>query len=300
MIDPKLETFVLVAECGSFNKAANEAYISPSAIIKQINALENALDLKLLVRTHKGLALTPAGKSLYEDAKYLIQYVEKAKERAEKAMLEKDDVIRIGTSPMTPPQFLVDIWPRIYKKNPNLKYRFVPFENTPENAREILLNLGQNIDIVFGIFDEGLLDYRHCKATKLEQLPLCLGVSVNHPLARKDRLSFEDLKDETILMISRNRWKSMDDLRDDIQKNHPEIKIEDFDFYCTEVFNQCELENKLLVCVDKWKYVHPLMKIIPVDWDHSTPFGVFHPENPPIKVDQFIEELKEQLTHTSK
>lgn len=33
-----------------------------------------------------------------------------------------------------------------YECNP-----FVPFENTPENAREILANLGQNIDVVAGI-----------------------------------------------------------------------------------------------------------------------------------------------------
>lgn len=33
----------------------------------------------------------------------------------------------------------------------------MPFENTPENARQILKNLGQNIDAVAGIFDESLL-----------------------------------------------------------------------------------------------------------------------------------------------
>ncbi len=34
----------------------------------------------------------------------------------------------------------------------------VPFENTPENAREILANLGQKIDVVGGIFDETMLE----------------------------------------------------------------------------------------------------------------------------------------------
>ena len=52
MYNPQLETFLCVAECGSFNKAAEKLYISPPAVIKQINLLEEELDLQLFVRTH--------------------------------------------------------------------------------------------------------------------------------------------------------------------------------------------------------------------------------------------------------
>ena len=74
MYNPQLETFLKVADCGSFNKAAEELYISPPAVIKQINLLESSLNRQLFVRTHRGLILTEAGKSLYHDAKYIIQY----------------------------------------------------------------------------------------------------------------------------------------------------------------------------------------------------------------------------------
>ena len=67
MYNPQLETFLRVADAGSFNKAAEEAYITPTAVIKQINLLENSLDVKLFERTHRGLILTKAGKSLYQD-----------------------------------------------------------------------------------------------------------------------------------------------------------------------------------------------------------------------------------------
>ena len=68
--NPQLETFLCVAESGSFNKAAEKLYISPPAVIKQINLLEENLDLQLFVRTHRGLQLTEAGKSLVQDTKY--------------------------------------------------------------------------------------------------------------------------------------------------------------------------------------------------------------------------------------
>ena len=50
MYNPQLETFLCVAECGSFNKAAEKLFISPPAVIKQINLLEENLDLQLFVR----------------------------------------------------------------------------------------------------------------------------------------------------------------------------------------------------------------------------------------------------------
>lgn len=43
MYNHQLETFIRVADAGSFNKAAEESYITPTAIIKQINLLEDSL-----------------------------------------------------------------------------------------------------------------------------------------------------------------------------------------------------------------------------------------------------------------
>ena len=73
MYNPQLETFIRVADAGSFNRAAEQSYITPTAVIKQINLLEADLDVKLFERTHRGLTLTKAGTSLYNDAKYVIQ-----------------------------------------------------------------------------------------------------------------------------------------------------------------------------------------------------------------------------------
>ena len=61
MYNPQLETFLRVADAGSFNKAAEEAFITVPAVIKQINLLEEKLGLTLFVRTHKGVTLTESG-----------------------------------------------------------------------------------------------------------------------------------------------------------------------------------------------------------------------------------------------
>lgn len=145
MYNPQLETFLRVADAGSFNKAAEQAYITPTAVIKQINLLEADLDMKLFERSHRGLRLTKAGLSLYNDAKYIIQYCRDSVVRAKNAMQKDENVIRIGTSPMTPAQILVELWPKIHALCPEIKFQLVPFENTPENAREILKIWGKTL-----------------------------------------------------------------------------------------------------------------------------------------------------------
>ena len=56
----------------------------------------------------------------------------------------------------------MDMWSSIHEICPDIKFQLVPFENTPENAREILKNLGKNIDIVAGALDDNFIESRKC------------------------------------------------------------------------------------------------------------------------------------------
>ena len=64
MYNPQLTAFVCAADCGSFTKAAEKLYLSPTAVMKQVNALEAHLQMQLISRTNQGIRLTPAGVSL--------------------------------------------------------------------------------------------------------------------------------------------------------------------------------------------------------------------------------------------
>lgn len=96
-------------------------------MIKQINLLEKDLGVPLLVRTHRGLMLTSAGKSIYQDAKYIIQYCKDSVTRAKNVMQDSEKVIRIGTSPTTPAQVLVHLWPKVQEPLPGHKISDCPF-----------------------------------------------------------------------------------------------------------------------------------------------------------------------------
>ena len=262
MYNPQLDTFICVVEAGSFSKAAEELYISAPAVIKQINSLENSLNLQLFERTHRGLIITEAGKSLYQDAKYLIQYSKESLIRAQEAMNHNEEIIRVGISPMTPPEVFVELWPKIQKIYPEMKFKLITFENTPENAREILANMGKNIDVIAGIFDETMLELRGCDGTEISRETFC---------------------------VAKRGWSYYGDmLRDDMMKNHPEINIVDFNLYNVEAFNRCENNNEVLLAFKSWESVHPLIRIIPVEWDYTMPFGILHSKKPSIKVKRLI------------
>ncbi|MDE6471395.1 MAG: LysR family transcriptional regulator [Eubacterium sp.] len=290
MYNSQLDTFICVADAGSFNKAAEELYITPTAVIKQINLLEKSIDIKLFERTHRGLVLTNAGRSFYNDAKYIIQYSSESIARA-KNVMQDDATIRIGSSPMTPTQLLVDLWPKIHKIYPDIKFQLIPFENTPENAREILNNLGQNIDVVAGIFDESYFNIKHCKGLEICKTPICCALSLNHPLAAKEKLCIEDLHGENLMLIRRGWSSYVDRLRDEIWTNHPEINIVDFNFYNVDVFNRCQNSNDILMAINAWSGVHPLLKIVPVEWEYSVPYGLLHSDSPSDNIKKLLSAL---------
>lgn len=289
MYNRQLDTFIKVADSGSFNKAAEESYITPTAVIKQINLLEDSLGVKLFERSHRGLTLTKAGRSLYQDSKYIIRYCRDSVTRAKNAMQEDSCIIRIGSSPMTPAQLLMELWSKVQALCPEIKFQIVPFENTPENAREILGNLGQNIDVVGGIFDETMLDLRGCAGLELVRGTFGCAVSIHHRLAAKDKLQITDLYGENLLLMHRGWSHYVDQLRDDLWQHHQQINIVDFDFYGMDIFNRCENTNDVLLAIQGWANVHPLLKVIPVEWEHSIPYGILHSKQPAPNVQRFLD-----------
>lgn len=90
MYNSQLAIFVCVADCGSFTRAASKLYISPTAVMKQMNALEAHLDLKLIERSSHGIRLTPAGEVIYRDARFLFDFSQKSIENAKQAMKTYD------------------------------------------------------------------------------------------------------------------------------------------------------------------------------------------------------------------
>ena len=68
--------------------------------------------------------------------------------------------------------------------------------------------------------------------------------------------------------------------------------IKDFEIYNVEVFNRCENSNDILLAVKNWESVHPLIKMIPVEWNYGMPFGLLYSETPDKKIQKLLKAIE--------
>lgn len=289
MFNPQLHIFVCVADCGSFSKAAEKLFLSTTAVMKQMNALESHLNLKLMERTSHGIRLTPGGEVIYKDAKFLFDYSKKSIESARMAMSYSETTFCVGTSLLNPAKPFMDLWYRVNKDFPDYKLHLVPFDDNHEGILHEISLLGEKFDFLIGVCDsKQWLD--RCNILPLGKYEKMCAVSREHPLAQKERLVISDLYGQTLMMVKPGDSATNDGIRKDIQQNHPQIQIEDTPhFYDLSVFNRCAETKNILLTLECWKEVHPALVSIPVEWDYSISYGLLYPLNPVEDVQRFVE-----------
>ncbi|MDO4175360.1 MAG: LysR family transcriptional regulator, partial [Eubacteriales bacterium] len=247
MYHPALDTFIMVADCGSFTKAAEHLYLSPTAVMKQMNALEKHLELKLLDRTPAGIRLTPAGTVIYRDAKFMIDYSQKSIASAKASELDYDTTFCVGTSLLNPAKPFMDLWYRVNQDFPGYKLHLVPFEDNHEGIISEIRLLGEKFDFLIGVNDSRIW-LSLCNFFPIGKYKKMIAVSRDHRLASKDIVQVEDLYGETLMMVPRGDSGVNDFLRNDLENNHPQIRIEDTSqFYDLSVFNRCAETGNILL-----------------------------------------------------
>lgn len=292
MYNQILDTFIAVADFGSFTKAAKHLYISPTAVMKQINTLENHLELRLVERTPSGVRLTDAGGIIYQDTKFMIDYSKKSIANARAAIHALDTTFCVGTSLLNPAKPFMDIWYRVNKDFPEYKLHLVPFEDNHEGILGEIGQLGEKFDFLIGVCDSKAWLSR-CNFLALGRYKKMIAVPREHHLAGKSLIDIEDLYGETLMMVAHGDSGINDFLRNDLTKHHPEIHIEDTpQFYDLSVFNRCAETGNVLLSIECWQEVHPVLISIPVNWDYSIPYGLLYSLDAPEDVLRFVDRVK--------
>lgn len=132
-----------------------------------------------------------------------------------------------------------------------------------------------------------------CKFLPLGKYKKMIAVSREHRLASKELIHIEDLYRETLMMVPRGDSGTNDMIRNDLEKNHPRIRIEDTpQNYDLMVFNRCAETDHVLLMTECWQEVHPGLVSIPVDWDYDIPYGLLYSKDAPKDVLDFVEAAK--------
>ncbi len=291
----ELTTFLAAADAGSITRASERLDISSVSVMNRINSLEEALQVRLFVRTNHGVRLTAAGESFYQSTKELLEQADRAVARARKIEAEGEKVIRIGTSVMRPCRELVDLWERAAGPDDDLQIEIVSFSDKRESLSTLLSSSDSLVDCFLSPCDSlqwqqeyGILLLRH--------LPCRVGVPRSNPLSAKKSLTWEDLDGETLMLITSGFSPVMKRMADDIRRDHPHIHLADIPYYYdTGVFNRAVQMGFLTETLDIWKEAHPSLVVLPAEWDYAMPYGIVYPKEPRRPVRQFIDKIARLL-----
>ena len=279
----QLESFIQVAQHGSFSQAANALYITPSAVIQQINNLEKSLQVRLFDRTKKGVTLTPAGEFLLKESQELIEKTRKIAEGLKRFRSEEMRSITVGTSLLQKCRAFTPIWKAFKEINPSCNVTMAP------------LTLQQDADLVECVQD-GQSWQKNMQFLPLLECPLVCAVPGDHPLENKEKLTLDDLRTTPLVTIRRNLSAPIARFVKEMQANG--IQVIEVSGYDMSVFSFCQTNGYLLQIPYIWKDLYPSMKAIPCDWDYALPYGFFYRKNAAYPLTEFIQFTKQWLeTH---
>ena len=293
MYDKHLDTFLAVADSGSFLKASERLYLSPNALRKQVALLEEDLGVELFRRSHAGVELTPGGKYLYQEARKFIAESQSDIQRAKELNRGNEVEIKIGVSLMNPADLLLKRWAKVCKDYPNIQVSVVPFEDTHESFYLMAQRLGKGVDLIGVVYDHQPFIGQN-DLTFLRKIPARLALSYNNPLASKDLLTHEDLRGCNILLPKRIEGSVEAKVRDMLSQD-PEIRVVELPTFDYSTFKDVSRSNALLLSCDNWSNVNPFLKTIPVDWDVMFDYCLLHAVNPSPGVERFIQVLQRRF-----
>ena len=293
MYNPQLDSFIRVADSGSFSKAAEAMYISSPAIIQQINLLEASCGFKLFIRSNHGVKLTPAGRSLYEDARTIIRLSQDALNRARRLAESSETTVRIGTSLLYKCRLLPDLWTRVSEKHPELKIEILPMTEY-QNRGEVFSALGIQYDLFEGIYGSagwnGL-----CRFLELDRTPICCAVAKNHRLAGIKKLTMQDLNGEYLVMPIEGVSSEIDAFRRNIVENYPTVQIVDSPYYGIDTFTLCEVNGYILITQPVYTDIHNNLVTIPLETSYTLPYGLMYANEPTMAARKFLQAVEETL-----
>lgn len=205
MLFRQMKYFISVVECNSFTEAAEQCYISQSAISQQIRSLEKELGVELIHRENRRFTLTPAGEYFYEQSKGILNEVEDIRRETFRIGKDKEMELKIGYLRCYSGQELHQAVAEFSRLYPEVSIHIV--NGTHEELYDLLR---------FGGADLVLTDQRRAFSDKYANFQLlkcgCYAeLSVRSPLAEQESVTMEELKRQACILISSREQQNIEE-----------------------------------------------------------------------------------------
>ena len=117
--------FKEVAEAGNITAAAQNLFISQSAVSQSVKQLESDLQTRLFARNSRGVSLTPDGKMLYEYVRSAIGLLETGEAKLSQTRELQMGHLTIGASDTVTSQFLLPYLDGFHREHPAIHIQII-------------------------------------------------------------------------------------------------------------------------------------------------------------------------------
>ncbi|WP_230986790.1 LysR family transcriptional regulator [Cohnella fermenti] len=193
----RLETFIVLAECGSFTEAAKKLFCSQPTISHHIQKLEEQFAAPLFIRTGKNAQLTKQGEIFLQYARQIEQQMQQAHIAVQNSMKQESMLLSVYVSQYFANYYFDDILPKLHHQG--ARYRLEINAYCYEDLKQALVDRRTNWAIMPYYPDDEYIRSEFTVHTMFED-EFMLVLPPGHSLNLRKTIYTRDLQDETVLI----------------------------------------------------------------------------------------------------
>jgi LysR family hydrogen peroxide-inducible transcriptional activator len=190
----ELKYIVAVARERHFGKAAEACFVSQPTLSVAIKKLEEELELKIFERNASEIAVTPLGQDIVRQAQTVLEQAAAIREIAKRGKDPLAGPLKLGVIYTIGPYLLPSLVRQVIDRTPQMPLML------QENFTVRLLEQLRLGEIDCAILAEPFPDTNLAMAPLYDE-PFMVAVPVDHPLARRQSITTEQIKSETMLLL---------------------------------------------------------------------------------------------------
>jgi len=187
-----IQAFVLIAELGGFQKAAERLNLTQTALSRRIQRLEDYLGLKLLDRTTRSVVLTVVGRSFLPQAERLVEELTRSVDQLKDMSRSASGNVTMACMPSMTYQRLPVVLRTYADKYPQNRVRIL------DRTSVLVAEAVRQGQAEFGVMillsrDNDLIEER------MIEDPFMLFCLNTHPLSRRESVTWKDLREADLI-----------------------------------------------------------------------------------------------------
>jgi len=190
-----IQAFVVIAELGGFNKAAEHLHVTQTALTRRVQKLEAYLGLRLLDRTTRYVELTAVGREFLPQARAIVNEMTSAVGRLKDMSKHAKGSFTLACVPTMAAHILPSLIREYSKSFPQNRIRLL--DATSYEVRDFVLNSQAELGI--GIHGEQHPDVIE---THLFDDPLMFFCRDSNPLSKMQSVTWSDMSGADLIVVS--------------------------------------------------------------------------------------------------